>query len=257
MLLVTSAPGREWLLLAHHAYEYAALARPIITKSATSAVAYALGDALAQRLVPAAGRRGPLDRGRILRSTLAGGISHGPQLHFWSLFLEHFLGPGQVVRKILLDQTLFGLYINGAYTVLTELLKGTPPAAVWRRVRDTSWPSLRASWKFWPAVHALTYSVVPVHMRVLWIDAVEVVWVGILSTCVAAPDSPQQPVASGDPPVPAVAPRAASPPQLPLDKVLPAGMDLYEMIGQNESAACGIDLGVAVTPVQPLQGLST
>ena len=40
-------------------------------------------------------------------------------------------------------------------------------------MRASSWPSLRASWKFWPAVHLATYSIVPMHLRVLYIDVVD------------------------------------------------------------------------------------
>jgi len=87
--------------------------------------------------------------------------------------------------KIALDQTVFSLYLNGAYCGLIEVLKRSPPAEIWRRVRVSALPSLYSSWRFWPLVHALTYSVVPVHLRVLWVDLVEVGWVGILSTCVA------------------------------------------------------------------------
>lgn len=113
--------------------------------------------------------------------------------------------------KIVLDQTFFALYLNAAYAALTETLKGSSPEAIFTRVKQSSWPSLRASWRFWPAghnltlpptfsssrsltdalaylpstVHMVTYSVVPMHLRVLWVDVIEVVWVAILSSCVS------------------------------------------------------------------------
>jgi hypothetical protein len=68
-----------WLVLSYHAYEHAALVRPLITKSATSGVAYLVGDILAQYatnrcIVP--GERQELklglNRARVLRSTAAG-----------------------------------------------------------------------------------------------------------------------------------------------------------------------------------------
>ena len=52
-------------------------------------------------------------------------------------------------------------------------------------MRAAAWPSLYSSWRFWPFVHALTYSIVPLHLRVLWVDVVEVAWVAILATCTA------------------------------------------------------------------------
>ena len=178
-----------------HGYESLALASPIATKSATSAVAYLLGDCLAQKASGARkknAKRSKLDTARVARSGVAGLISHGPQLHAWCLFLDRFVsfgGPGlawaRLAVKILLDQTFFSLYMNAAYCAIVETLSGRNVKAVWQRVRATAWPSLRSSWKFWPLVHMITYSVVPSHLRVLWVDAVEVVWVAILATCVS------------------------------------------------------------------------
>ena len=48
-------------------------------------------------------------------------------------------------------------------------------------------------WRFWPLAHALTYSVVPLPLRVLWVDVLEIVWVAILSTAVASTGQPQLP----------------------------------------------------------------
>ncbi len=184
MVLLTfgAAIGRG-LLGTYHAYEAAALARPLVTKAATSGVAYFLGDAVAQRFSPA-----KFDRGRLTRATIAGTVSHGPQLHYWTLILERLL-PGSGVRallgKIALDQVFFSLYINAAFCMLTEAIQRKPLGKAWAKARAAAWPCLVAGWRFWPAAHALTYSIIPMHLRVLWVDALEVAWVAILSTCVA------------------------------------------------------------------------
>ncbi|KAF4347195.1 hypothetical protein G4B88_031212 [Cannabis sativa] len=39
-----------------------------------------------------------------------------------------------------------------------------------------------AGWKLWPFAHLITYGVVPIEQRLLWVDCVELVWVTILST---------------------------------------------------------------------------
>jgi len=36
----------------------------------------------------------------------------------------------------------------------------------------------------WPFAHLITYGVIPVEQRLLWVDTVELVWVTILSTYV-------------------------------------------------------------------------
>ncbi|XP_028082729.1 uncharacterized protein LOC114284036 isoform X3 [Camellia sinensis] len=39
-----------------------------------------------------------------------------------------------------------------------------------------------AGWKLWPFAHLITYGVIPVEQRLLWVDCVELIWVTILST---------------------------------------------------------------------------
>ena len=59
-------------------------------------------------------------------------------------------------------------------------------------MRAAARPCLVAGWRFWPLAHALTYSVVPLPLRVLWVDVLEIAWVAILSTAVAS-SQPQSP----------------------------------------------------------------
>lgn len=59
-------------------------------------------------------------------------------------------------------------------------------------MRAAARPCLVAGWRFWPLAHALTYSVVPLPLRVLWVDVLEIAWVAILSTKVAS-SQPQSP----------------------------------------------------------------
>lgn len=54
---------------------------PLRTKAITSATVYAIGDGISQ--VSSGKSISTLDRGRMLRSTLAGLLGHGPLSHFW------------------------------------------------------------------------------------------------------------------------------------------------------------------------------
>uniref|UniRef100_A0A6N2KZA6 Uncharacterized protein n=1 Tax=Salix viminalis TaxID=40686 RepID=A0A6N2KZA6_SALVM len=46
----------------------------------------------------------------------------------------------------------------------------------------TFWLLLTAGWKLWPFAHLITYGVIPLEQRLLWVDCVELIWVTILST---------------------------------------------------------------------------
>ena len=46
-------------------------------------------------------------------------------------------------------------------------------------------PAMVSSWRFWPAVQLISYSpLVPVDLKLLWIDTMEIVWVAYLSATV-------------------------------------------------------------------------
>ncbi|KAK0602064.1 hypothetical protein LWI29_030001 [Acer saccharum] len=39
----------------------------------------------------------------------------------------------------------------------------------------------QAGWKLWPFAHLVTYGLIPLEQRLLWVDCVELIWVTILS----------------------------------------------------------------------------
>ena len=58
-------------------------------------------------------------------------------------------------------------------------------------------PLMLAGLRLWPFVHVVTYGLIPVENRVLWVDAVEIVWVTILASTASSP-----PPTSSGPPTP-------------------------------------------------------
>lgn len=83
--------------------------------------------------------------------------------------------------KVGVDQTAWSLFWNSTYYVLLGCLKLESPAVIAATVKGTWWDLLKAGWRLWPLVHLLTYGVIPVQHRLLFVDSVELVWVSILS----------------------------------------------------------------------------
>lgn len=48
-------------------------------------------------------------------------------------------------------------------------------------MKRTTIPLIVSGLKLWPFVHCITYGLIPVENRLLWVDAVEIVWVTILA----------------------------------------------------------------------------
>eukprot|EP00257_Ricinus_communis_P021897 XP_015581476.1 uncharacterized protein LOC8271132 [Ricinus communis] len=80
------------------------------------------------------------------------------------------------------DQTLWAAAWNSIYFTVLGFLRLESPASIFGELRATFWPMLTAGWKLWPFAHLITYGVVPVEQRLLWVDCVELIWVTILST---------------------------------------------------------------------------
>eukprot|EP00930_Biecheleria_cincta_P076683 TRINITY_DN63897_c0_g1_i1.p1 TRINITY_DN63897_c0_g1~~TRINITY_DN63897_c0_g1_i1.p1 ORF type:complete len:256 (-),score=49.83 TRINITY_DN63897_c0_g1_i1:37-750(-) len=176
-----------------NSYGEAAIQNPVLIKAGTSAVAYFVGDILAQ-VFEGRVKLQWLDLSRCWRNAAAGFVLHGPALHFWIQFLEGpfsqcigatpemFNAPWVIASKILLDQTVFAFILNFLYALFIGFLAAKPLGEVLERTKATVGPSMLSSWRFWPLVHIITYSpFMPVEFKVLWNDAAEIAWVAILS----------------------------------------------------------------------------
>lgn len=172
------APQHNWI-----AYEEALKANPVLAKMMISGVVYSLGDWIAQCY-----EGKPLleiDRARMFRSGLVGFTLHGSLSHYYYQFCEA-LFPFQdwwvVPAKVAFDQTFWSAVWNSIYYVVLGVLRLESPVSIFSELKATFWPMLTAGWKLWPFAHLVTYGVIPVEQRLLWVDCVELIWVTILST---------------------------------------------------------------------------
>ena len=167
-----------------HSYEALVPTNPVFYKACTSGVAYALGDFLSQ--VYQGRTIETIDLPRTARSGAAGFIAHGPLCHYWLLGMETYLdfdGAWWATGiKVTADLTVWSIFLNAAYSSIIGLLAFRPPFEVFEDVKATTWPALRSAWRFWPFVHTVSFShAVPIDLKLLWVDVMEVVWVTILS----------------------------------------------------------------------------
>jgi protein Mpv17 len=167
-----------------HSYESLVPTNPIFYKACTSGVAYALGDFVSQ--VVQGNRLEDIDLPRSMRSGAAGFIGHGPLCHYWLTFMESYLdfnGAWWATGiKVTADLTVWSIFLCASYSFLIGMLELRDPRDVWKDVKATTWPALKSAWRFWPFVHTISFShAVPMDLKLLWVDAMEVVWVTILS----------------------------------------------------------------------------
>ncbi|BAT92262.1 hypothetical protein LR48_Vigan05g151100 [Vigna angularis] len=171
-------PEHNWI-----AYEQALKANPVLAKMAISGIVYSIGDWIAQCY-----EGKPLfefDLARLLRSGLVGFTLHGSLSHYYYQLCEA-LFPFQewwvVPAKVAFDQTVWSAVWNSIYFVVLGLLRFESLTNIYGELKSTFFPLLTAGWKLWPFAHLITYGLIPVEQRLLWVDCVELVWVTILST---------------------------------------------------------------------------
>ncbi|KAG9149825.1 hypothetical protein Leryth_025887 [Lithospermum erythrorhizon] len=172
------APEHNWI-----AYEEALKNNPVLAKMIISGIVYSVGDWIAQCYE---GR--PLlefDRTRMVRSGVVGFLLHGSLSHYYYQFCESLFPFNDwwvVPAKVVFDQTIWAAVWNSIYFMVLGLLRLESPSNILNELKSTFLPLLTAGWKLWPFAHLVTYGVIPVEQRLLWVDCVELVWVTILST---------------------------------------------------------------------------
>ncbi|KAL0406095.1 UNVERIFIED_CONTAM: hypothetical protein Slati_3923400 [Sesamum latifolium] len=172
------APEHNW-----NAYEEALKTHPVLAKMMISGIVYSLGDWIAKCY-----EGKPLfefDRTGMFRSGLVGFTLHGSLSHYYYQFCEA-LFPSKdwwvVPAKVAFDQSVWAAVWNSIYYVALGFLRLESPVNIFGELKSTFWPMLTAGWKLWPFAHLITYGVIPVEQRLLWVDCVELIWVTILST---------------------------------------------------------------------------
>jgi protein Mpv17 len=86
----------------------------------------------------------------------------------------------------MVDQTLWGPIWNNTYILLLGIMKLDSFKSIWSDMKRTTIPLIVSSLKLWPLAHCITYGLIPVEHRLLWVDLVEILWVTILATKTAS-----------------------------------------------------------------------
>lgn len=90
--------------------------------------------------------------------------------------------PASVPWKILMDQTIYAAVKYSMYLGLVGLATGCEPQECGREIQQKLWPTLTTGWRFWPAVHIVTYNLIPPRHRVLWVNCADLIWVTVMAS---------------------------------------------------------------------------
>ena len=108
---------------------------------------------------------------------------HGPAIDAcWRWFDARLpFGGRGVALRVLADQLILMPPSMAGFFLSQGLLEGLSLDECVERVRDSFWPAVRISVPYWCTVHALTFSVFPVHLRMAWAQCAGVLWNALVS----------------------------------------------------------------------------
>lgn len=161
---------------------------PVLTKSATSCGLFGVGDGLAQSIEGGEG----VDGRRVARM-MAFGLLQAPPAHRWYNFLDRTVagsGAGVVLRKVVADQLTWTPAMTFVFFTYMNVAAGVAPAASVADAQAKLLPTLKVNYAVWPFIHCVTFSVVPLPYRVLWINGCSCFWSAFLSLQSQAPPAP-------------------------------------------------------------------
>jgi hypothetical protein len=86
-----------------------------------------------------------------------------------------------ITVKVLIQQFWFAPIFNTYFFGVQALLSGAPPSVIIHRVVSAVPESVVSSAKFWPAVTALNFTLIPAHLRFAFSGVFAVIWQTYLS----------------------------------------------------------------------------
>jgi hypothetical protein len=176
---------RELASRALEAYLAQLAARPFAVNAATGAVIAAAGDAACQAAIPLAtgAAAPPYDWRRTAEMAAVRAAFMGPFLTLYFPWLAA-RAPGTSARavatRLVIDQVVGAPLTISATFALVALLQGRPETAL-PRIREQLLPSLAVSACYWPLVHSINFSRVPVRHQPLTTHFAALLWQAYLS----------------------------------------------------------------------------
>ena len=76
------------------------------------------------------------------------------------------------------------IWVN-AYILLLGVMQLQGPGQIFADMKRSTIPLVISGLKLWPFVHIITYGLIPVENRLLWVDLVEIFWCIILANQVS------------------------------------------------------------------------
>ena len=182
------------------------LAKDIVKAGLTSGITMSAGDALCQTILRKSSSREStelvkpnesrtpsiktesdpvIDFSRVCRFGLIGLTLHGPFFFFGFRAIDAFYGSSRSIATAAMKMatgqtTLFPTYLTIFYYYIATLEHKTHKDRI-KKLQVGFWPSYMGGCIFWPLANMINFTLVPTQSRVLYVNAVGLIWNTLLS----------------------------------------------------------------------------
>lgn len=173
-------------------YNHLLATRPLITNIFTTGFLFGAGDVLAQKVEQSQAKSaggdilGPsklFDYPRLSRAVIYGSIIFAPLGDRWFRLLNNVsVSQSKVVNtmaRVGMDQLGFAPFIGIPlyFSAMTAMEGGNDiKGDVEKKLKANWWNTVTANWTVWPAVQAVNFTFVPVHLRLLTVNTISIAW---------------------------------------------------------------------------------
>jgi len=159
------------------AYQTALTVHPTRTSMLTTGLLMSAGDALAQTVVErkSASQYDLMRTGRFL---VFGTFLGGPMFSMWYRHLaKTFEGKKYAqVKMVACDQLGFAPPFLAFFLTSMEVMKGQSFKDIKSKMKQDYLEVLKTNYKIWPAVQAINFTFVPLHLRIVTVNIVAIFW---------------------------------------------------------------------------------
>ncbi|KAK0721871.1 hypothetical protein B0T26DRAFT_700535 [Lasiosphaeria miniovina] len=135
----------------------------------------------------------PFDFERLTRF-MAYGFCMAPVQFRWFKFLERTFPISKAsafvpaMKRVAMDQLVFAPFGVAAFFTAMTIAEGGGRRAVYQKMRDMYFPTLKANYMLWPAVQVINFRLMPVQFQLPFVSTVGIAWTAYLSLSNAAED---------------------------------------------------------------------
>ncbi|XP_060068596.1 peroxisomal membrane protein 2-like [Ylistrum balloti] len=162
--------------------------RPVITKACTSGTITALGNFLSQLIVPNQGNGGKVVWRSVFAYGAFGFFISGPLIHKFYEMLDKIMPKKKDaamldgIKRVIMDRLICAPPFLLLFLYIVPILEGHGHAEAVKKIKETFLTVLIMNWRVWTIFQFVNINYIPQKYRVLFGNAVALVWTIFLAT---------------------------------------------------------------------------